>query len=342
MRAFGPGEAREWALDNLRGVAGCVQPTSTSGFSGLNEKAIRHDVKLEKDLGFAGILLVNESGSSPAEMREFIDIAVDESGDGLLTILQAAEPTLERNLDLIRYADAAGVDLVLPSFPSYFYPKSEDEIYDYYKALADATDMAMIIFAVHLWNFGRFHPGSFSPKLLERLVDGCPNVAAIKNEVGLGAGVAGVSQIFEMFTGKVVVTDPLEMNAPTWARNYDMQFLGTSNYEYVGGVVPQMFELLQSPDGYEKAMDIYWKVHPARQVNLDIMFTAVKGTGSVHRLLWKYQGWLVGFNGGPIASTLSGRINDKQMQAFRGSLERVGVPITDEPDENFFVGRNPA
>jgi dihydrodipicolinate synthase/N-acetylneuraminate lyase len=341
MRRFGPGEAREWAREHLKGVAGCVQPTSTSSFDGLNETAIRHDVRLEKKLGFAGILLVNESGSSEQEMRDFIDIAVDESKDDLLTILQASAPSLEKNVELIKYADAAGVDLVLPSFPSYFYPQSEDDVYEYYKALADTTDMAMIVFAIHLWNFNRLHPSAFSPRLIGRLIDGCPNVAAVKNEIGAGPGVAGISQVFEMFADRVVVTDPLEMNAPAWTAAYDMQFLGTSNYEYVGGLVPEMFELLQDKATYLEAMDLYWRVHPARQANIEIMFTALQGTSMVHRLLWKYQGWLVGFNGGPIASALSGRINDRQMRTLRASLQQAGVEVTEDPDENFFVGRHP-
>jgi len=90
---YGKGEARDWAKKNLRGVAGCVAPTVKSDYSGLNEAAIRHDVRLEKKFGNAGILIVGETGTSRAEMREFIDIAVDEAGSELITILQASEPT---------------------------------------------------------------------------------------------------------------------------------------------------------------------------------------------------------------------------------------------------------
>jgi hypothetical protein len=39
--------------------------------------------------------------TSEAEMREFIDVAVDEAGGELLTILQASEPTSEANVDLM-------------------------------------------------------------------------------------------------------------------------------------------------------------------------------------------------------------------------------------------------
>jgi dihydrodipicolinate synthase/N-acetylneuraminate lyase len=337
---YTPGEARDWAREHLRGVAGCVAPTVRADFGGLNHGAIRHDVRLEKELGFAGILLVGETGTTADEMREFIDIAVDEAGDDLLTILQASEPTLEGNIELVGYAEAAGVELVLPSFPAAFYPATEDAVYDYHTALAGSTSLAMFVFAIHLWNFARLHPSSFSPRLIGRLVDDCPNVVAIKNEIG-APGIAGISEVFERFNDRVVVTDPFEMNAPAWVKAYGMQFLGTSNYEYVGGVVPRMFDLLQDPGGYDAAMELYWQVHPARQANMRLMGESSGGTSVVHRMLWKYQGWLNGFNGGPVRSALSGRVNDAQMRAFRAAVAASGLPVPDESDDAFFVGRNP-
>jgi dihydrodipicolinate synthase/N-acetylneuraminate lyase len=338
---YASGEAREWAREHLRGVAGCVAPTVTSDFSGLNEAAIRHDVRHEKELGFAGILLVGETGTTPEEMRRFVEIAVDEAGGDLLTILQASEPTLETNVALVRHAEDTGVDVVLPSFPSSFYPLSEDDVHAYYAALAGSTSLAMIVFAIHLWNFGRLHPSAFSPDLIGRLIDDCPNVAAVKNEIG-APGVAGIAQVFERFNDRVVVSDPFEMNAPAWVRAYGMQFLGTSNYEALGPAVPRIFDLLHTDGGFEDAMELYWQVHPARQANMQLMGATTGGTAVVARMLWKYQGWLHGFNGGPIRSALSGRINDGQMRAFRAAVAASGLPVPDEGDDAFFVGRNPA
>jgi dihydrodipicolinate synthase/N-acetylneuraminate lyase len=340
MAAYEAGEARSWARAHLRGVAGCLAATMRADGSGLNETAVRHDVALAIEHGYAGTLLVSECGTSPTEMRELIDIAVAESAGRLTTILQASEGTLEENIALVRYAEQAGVDLVLPSFPLTFYPRSEDDVHAYFKALADSTSLGMIVFAIHLWNFNRLHPSSFSPRLIRRLVDDCPNVVGIKNEIG-APGVAGVSQVFELFRDEVVVTDPFEMNAPAWVRAYGMPFLGTSNYEYLGPLVPRMFELLHSEGGYDAAMELYWQTQPARQVNMRVMGEAVAGTHLVPRLLWKYQGWLCGYNGGPLRSP-QGRISDAQMSALRASLVASGVAVTDDEDAKFFAGRHAA
>ncbi|MGW4822797.1 hypothetical protein ACWEP4_28335 [Streptomyces sp. NPDC004227] len=81
MSKYEAGEARQWALTDLRGVSGCVMPSFTSDQTGLNEEAIRHDVRRERELGFGGFLIVGECGTTPEEFRRFIDIAVDEAGD---------------------------------------------------------------------------------------------------------------------------------------------------------------------------------------------------------------------------------------------------------------------
>jgi dihydrodipicolinate synthase/N-acetylneuraminate lyase len=339
MAKYAPGEAREWATHELRGVCGCLLPTLRADMSGVNERAIRHDVRREKELGFAGILLVSECGTTPQEMRDVIDIAVAEAGDEIVTVIQAAEPTLQLNIDLIRYAEAAGVDLVLPSYPLAFYPETEQEVYDYTRTIAEASSLGIFIFAVNLWNFGRLHPSDFSPDLIGRLIDDCPNVALVKSESGT-PGVAGIGQLFERYRHRVVVTDPFEMNSPVWARNYGMSFMGTSNYEYMGSVVPEYFALLQDEHGYEKAMDIYWRVHPARKANTRVQGEAIAGTNLVHRLMWKYQGWLNGFNGGPIRSPHL-RISDGQLAVLRTGAIDSGLSVASESDSEFFVGRHP-
>lgn len=101
MTKFEVGQARPWALANLRGVCGCVMPSFTLDQSALNEEAIRHDVRRERELGFSGFLIVGENGTTSEEMRQFIDIAVDEAGDSMVTIVQAAAGTLAENIKIV-------------------------------------------------------------------------------------------------------------------------------------------------------------------------------------------------------------------------------------------------
>ncbi len=339
MARYAPGEARAWALESLTGCAGCVQPTFTGDLAGLNEEAIRHDVRMEKEHGMAAVLLVSESGTTESEMRRFVEIAADEAGDDLITILQASQPTLDATLESVRHAAEVGVDLVMPSYPLYFNPPDLDEVFHFTKAVADASHLGVIVFAMDQWNFGRLHAAGFPLALLTRMVDEIPGVVAIKNEVG-GPGVGGIAAVFEALRDQVVVTDPLEFNAPAWIANYGMRFMGTSNYECMGPAVPEMLRLLSDPATWDDGMALYWRLHPVRKANAAVCTPLVAGSGLVPRMHWKYQGWLLGYNGGPIRQPHM-RVSAAQMATLRAAAVAAGLPVTGDDDALFYVGRNP-
>jgi dihydrodipicolinate synthase/N-acetylneuraminate lyase len=339
MPTYVRSDARLWARERLHGCCGCVQPTFTSDLAGLNEAAIRHDVAFERELDMRAVLFVAESGTTVSEYREFLAIGCEEAGEDLVTVMQASQPTLAGMIETIRYAADLGVDLVLPSYPLTFHPASLDDVFSFTKAVTDSTDLGVVLFAMDHWNFSRLHPAGFPVELLRRIVDECDNVVAIKNEIG-GPGVGGIAEVFEEFNDEVVVTDPMESNSPAWVRNYGMQFMGTSNYECMAGVVPEYFELLRTEATFTKGMELYWKMAPVRRANAAIAGSIAHATQLVPRLIWKYQGWLLGFNGGPIRQPHI-RITDAQMTALRGAARSAGLDVTGDDDAEFFLGRHP-
>jgi dihydrodipicolinate synthase/N-acetylneuraminate lyase len=333
-------DPRAWALAELSGCCGCVIPTFTSDLRSLNEAAIRFDVQREKDLGMSAILIVSEGGTTPEEFRQMIDICVEEAGDELVTFVQASQPTFREMSETIAYAEDAGIDLVLPSYPLNYYPTSYDELFEDTRGLIESTRLGVFIFAIDQWNFARLHPAAFPVDFLERLVAACPNLAGIKNEVGVPYA-GGLTDVFERFNDTLIVTDPFEHNAPIWIRNYGMKFMGTSNYEYMGPSVPRMLKLLSDPSTWNEGMELYWQLTPARRASTAISSAAVALTQLVPRMVWKYQGWLLGFNGGPLRGPMP-RLTAAQMNQLRSAASASGLRVTDDPDEAFFRGRNPA
>ena len=147
--------------------------------------------------------------------------------------------------------------------------------------------------------------------------------------------------LFERLSGVVVVTDPLEHNAPIWIKNYGMRFMGTSNYEAMAGEVPRMLGLLSDPQTWDEGMDLYWRMTPVRKANASMLGPIVSATALVPRSHWKYQGWLVGYNGGPLRHPQA-RPSAAQMRQMRDAAVAAGLPVTEDPDELFWVGRTTA
>jgi len=330
-------DAKEWAANNWRGVCNVIMPSYSADLRRLNEAGIRHDVRKNIELGFWGALLVSECGTTEEEYRRFMEIAVDEAKGRHHFLIHGTFDTREQIIAMARAGEEIGVSGILVGQPNSFYPRSEDEVYEHIAAVANSTRLGVCLFATVQMNLARFHPSGYPPGPLLRAAD-IPNVVAIKYEVGR-PGIAGDLEIWKMLQGKrILFSDPLEAHSPLTVEMFGQQWMGTSNYEYWGGAVPQYFKLLLEKK-FTAAMEIYWRINPARQARVAIQSTYA-GANFIHRYLWKYQGWLHGYNGGPMRQPVM-KLNDSQMRTVREPLLKSGFKLGDEDNAAFYVGRHP-
>jgi 4-hydroxy-tetrahydrodipicolinate synthase len=332
-------EAKDWARERMKGVCNVIMPTFTNDLRTLNEKAIRHDVRREIELGFWGALVVSECGTTKEEYRRFLDIVIDEAKGRLKAVVQGSFDTADDVIEICKYAESAGAALLLLSYPPTFYPRNDEDIFGYTDKVLQATNLATVLFAVHQWNFDRVHPGCLSPELVDRLAD-APNAVAIKCEGG-PPGNGSLVEILEKCGDRLLISDPRESSAPGWVKFFGMQWMGTSNFEYFGGEVPKYFAALQE-GRWKEGMRGYWKIHPARTARLADM-QSFAGANFIHRASWKYQGWLNGFNGGPLRLPVM-RLMDGATKRLRDAAVRSGL-VPDSADfslDSYYMGRNPA
>ena len=74
---------------------------------------------------------------------------------------------------------------------------------------------------------------------------------------------------------------------------------------------------------YDAATQIYWQLHPARKVK-SALAQVLYGGAFINRQAWKFQGWLQGYNGGPLRQPTQ-RIHEPQMFALRKGLIDAGT-----------------
>jgi len=336
MASYSRKEAREWARERLSGVANVVIPTFTSDFKRLNEKAIRHDVETTVAHGFVGTLTCSEVAITLEEYEQFVRIAVDQAAGRIFVVHHAVFNTLEDNIEAVKIAEAAGAALVLLGYPPYFYPQSLDDVYAYTKAFCDATNLAVMLFPIPTWGFSRLDSSDMPASLIRRLIDECPNVAAIKAEGGAPYIMSGI-ELHRLFHKEVVISSPIEHEYIPLSQVIPIPFCGTNFAAFFGPVLPKVFNLVQE-GRFDEATQIFYKLDPARKA-----FHSVPqgGNGLINRMMWKYEGWLQGYNGGPLRHPTA-RVYARDMSALRRGLELAGLNPTPESDEAFFIGRNPA
>ncbi len=331
-------DARAWARENLIGCSSVTIPSYSADLKRLNEKAIRHDVQKVVDLGFTYTLLCSEVAITAEENAQFTAWARDTAGDRLGLFFHAAFDTLAANIEAAKLAEKAGADIVLLSYPTQFWPTTEQEIFDYTKAFCDATDLGVMLFPIPLWGFERVDPAGMSVSLIRRLLDACPNIVAIKSEQGFPLP-AGLCEMYHHFRDEVVISCPIEGDIIPLSSLMNIQFSGTSYTQWMGDYFPKAFELART-GRWEEAMALYWRVHPARQAVSTATGSYMPGANVINRTHWKYMDWLAGFNGGPLRGPAQ-RIPDRWMKALRQGLAASACPVTSDPDSQFIVGRYP-
>jgi len=331
-------ELKEHAAQNWVGVCNAIAPSFTADLKSLNEAGIRHDVRQNIALGFWGALLVSECGTTVDEYRRFMEIAVDEAKGRQRLLVAGVFDTIEDTVATISAAQGIGMEGVLLGQPNSFYPSSEDQLYNYLAHVANGTDLPVCLFVTTQMNLSRLDTSGYPMGVLTRMAD-LENVVAVKYEVGR-PGIAGDYQLWRGLKGKrVLFSDPLEAHSPVTVEMFGQQWMGTSNYEYWGGAVPEYFGLLRQGE-FDRAMEIYWRINPARQTRVSLQATFA-GANFIHRYLWKYQAWLQGYNGGPMRQPVM-KLNDTQMRTARDGLVRSGMRIDEAGAEAFYAGRTSA
>jgi len=330
-------EAKDWARENMRGVCNVIMPTFSSDLKLLNEAAIRHDVRRSRELGFWGALAVSECGTTHEEYIRFVEVAADEGGDDFHIMAHGSFDTLEDTIAMGKASADVGADTMLLSYPPTFYPKSDEDVYQFTTAVLDEVPLATVLFAVHLWGFQRLHPSELSPTLVARLADH-PNAVALKCEGG-GSGNGSHVDAMRLCGDKLLISDPREGTSPGHIQWFGMQWMGTSNFQYFGDAVPNYFRLMHEGK-WDEAMEIYWRIHPARTTRLADL-QSYSGAHFIHRPSWKYMEWLNGFNGGPLRMPTM-RLNDGATKRLADAaiksniIDKVPGDMTD-----FYAGLNP-
>jgi 4-hydroxy-tetrahydrodipicolinate synthase len=329
-------EAKSWARETFRGACNVIIPSYTSDLRSVNEAAIRNDVRRNIDLGFWGALLVSEAGTTLDEMRTFMEIAVDEAAGRHRFLLQGTFDTADDIIAMANDALTIGVDGMLLGHPNSFYPTSARQVEDYTVDICQATDLAVVLFVVEHSNLRRLDVRGFPADVLERLTE-VETIVAVKYEVGRQQTTNTYETFRRLEYADVLLSDPMEFNAPMWVDMFGMQWMGTSNYEYYGSYVPRLLELLK--DGKTSdAMDEYWAIQPARNARSTTMSSG--GANLVHRYLWKFQAWLNGYNGGPLRQPAM-KLSEGQMRTSAEGARKAGISAADEPFADFYIGRNP-
>lgn len=155
--------------------------TSMNEDESLNEAEIRHQVNRQIAAGVDAVFCLGTNGEfyiqSEEEKLEVIRIVVDEAAGRVPVYAGTGCPGTKATIALSLKAKALGVD-VLSIISPYFAAISQREIYEHYKAIAEAVDLPIVMYNMPARTGNNIDP-STAAKLAE-----IPNIAGIKDSSG--------------------------------------------------------------------------------------------------------------------------------------------------------------
>jgi 4-hydroxy-tetrahydrodipicolinate synthase len=327
-------EIKDRARSEWVGACNVTLPSFNEDFSGLDEEGIRHDVRHAAKLGYWGTLVASESGTTFEEYLRFLEVAAEAAPDGFKLVAHLSFDTVEQAIQAAKAAEGVGAEAGLLSYPPSFRPGSSADIVEHTTHVAERTDLALVLFGVATWGFKPLHPAGFPLDALEEICK-LETAAALKYEGGGAALFTAFDEVFHRCSEHVIVENPMEMHIPALVRGYGIRWFGTSGYEALGDRPPRFLQA--ALDGnHDEAMEIFWSCQPAREAKGQFHATFA-GANLIHRVGWKYLGWLQGFNGGLLRMPQM-RLQPGQMKSLRAGLTAAGFEVPDD-DAGFYAGR---
>lgn len=143
----------------------------------IKKNTVRQLIDWQLQGGVKGFYICGSTGEGPAlrpETRiEMAETVMDVIGGRGVVINHIGAPNMHDAIMLAKHATDAGVNAISSLAPTYSFPYTEDELVDYYKAISDATDKPVIVYATAAMGVDNFSG------LMARLIE-IPNVIGVK------------------------------------------------------------------------------------------------------------------------------------------------------------------
>jgi 4-hydroxy-tetrahydrodipicolinate synthase len=327
---------------SIAGVQNITVPSFDRTLRRLDPAGIAWDVEHALAQGFSATLLALNAGLSPAEMRQFVEIAVDAADSRLQIGIEMPAASFELARELLEFAGGAGATHALLTVPQGFLPADEAEVYAAYAPLLEVAQSMRLVLPIGAVGFPPELGGGVPWETWARLA-GEPCVAAVHVTTWLPQVLFAALKLFSARL-EVGIGTPLLLGAlPLLHREYGVEWLSPAHWELWQSPeqpnVVRYLELVRASRKQE-ALDIHWRLGPARGIAFGAGLLDLELDGLPHYSMAKYVSWTVGGNGG-VTREPALHVAAHQLQARQAMLRAVGIePRAGEAE--FLLGRSAA
>lgn len=165
-------------MENIRFTG--IMPALVTPFNedgSLKRSTVKQLIDWQLSAGVNGFYICGSTGEGPAILpatrMEMAEATIEAVAGRGVVIDHIGAPNIWDAIALTEHATKVGVDAISSLAPTYSFKFTPDELYDYYRTIADHTDKPVLVYATPAMNVGNF------PALMEKLIQ-IPNVIGVK------------------------------------------------------------------------------------------------------------------------------------------------------------------
>lgn len=161
-------------LEDFRGVIPAVLSVFDEQEE-LDEKGTRELIRFLCSFDIGGLYLTGSTGEAflmnSDERKRQVEIVMDEVAGRVPVVVHVGAMSTRASVELARHAEQAGA-AGISSVPPFYFKFSEDQIFGYYRDIAEATSLPMVVYNIPL-------AGMMTVNMIERLAS-LYNVKGVK------------------------------------------------------------------------------------------------------------------------------------------------------------------
>lgn len=285
-----------------------ITPFESDGKT-VNEKTARELIEYHLNQGADGFYVLGSTGEglvmAEEERKRMLEIAVSAVAGRKPVICHIAAMNLDEAVRLCKHAEKVGAD-ALSAIPPIFFRYTENDIFNYYKTLAESADMPFVMYN---------HPsanGGMSAETVAKMYKEIDNITGVKWTVN---NYFELMRLKDMTHGEMnIINGPDEMLISGLAAGTDAGIGTTYN-----AMLPQYLEIykLYNEGKMKEALEIQQKVN--RVIHSMFEFGVIPAV--------KYMCEKMGFPAGNATYPMR-RLSDEEKARFDKTLEEIGWPYS--------------
>ncbi len=295
------------AFEKFRGIFPALVTPFEKDNKTVNEEATRKLLDLLLNQGADGFYIIGGTGEglvmAKEERMRMCEVVVDHVSHKKPIINHIAAMNFRESVELAKHAEKSGCEAIAAVPPSFFH-YTEDDIFNYYKGLAESVSIPLIIY---------YHPAAqkdMSAKLISHIFE-IDNVSGVKWSSG---NYYELLKLKDMTHGEMnIINGPDEMLISGLAAGADAGVGSTYNC-----MMPQFKQIYTHFVNGEtqKALDVQLKVN--RVIDLMIKYEVIPAV--------KHTIGLMGIDVGEATFPMK-RYTEAEIAAYDAKLKEIGWPF---------------